>query len=69
MSSAARGLLSLLDYLSSPLFEEKEALSASALRRALLRYYLGRLSTAEDRALVLQLLDAHGLGPNTWKFA
>ena len=44
-------LLSLLDYLSSPLFEETEALSASALRRALLRYYLGRLSTAEDRAL------------------
>lgn len=64
-----RGLLSLLDYLSSPLFEEKEALGAAALRRGLLRYYLGRLSNAEDRALVIQLLDAHGLGPNTWKFS
>jgi hypothetical protein len=34
-----------------------------------LRYYLGRLSTADDRTMVVQLLDAHGLGPNTWSFA
>jgi MoxR-like ATPase len=64
-----RGLLSMLDYLSSPLAAEDGALDPRALRRALLRYYLGRLSTADDRAMVIQLLDAHGLGPNTWNFA
>jgi AAA domain (dynein-related subfamily) len=63
-----RGLLSMLDYLSSPLAGEDGRLDQRALRRALLRYYLGRLSTADDRAMVIQLLDAHGLGPNTWNF-
>ena len=64
-----RGLLSMLDYLTSPLYQRDGQLDTRALRRALLRYYVGRLSTAEDRAMVLQLLDAHGIGPNTWKLS
>ena len=61
-----RGLLSILEYLASPLCETNGTLDARAVRRALLRYYLGRLSTNEDRNMVVQLLDAHGIGPNTW---
>jgi len=61
-----RGLLSILEYLASPLCEMNGTLDAKAVRRALLRYYLGRLSSADDRKMVVQLLDAHGIGPNTW---
>ncbi len=61
-----RGLLSILEYLASPLCQHEEKLDARAVRRSLLRYYLGRLATTEDRAMVVQLLDAHGIGPNTW---
>lgn len=61
-----RGLLSLLDYLGSPLYEQKSQLNEHAVRRGLLRYYLGRLSSADDRSMVIRLLDAHGIGPNTW---
>jgi hypothetical protein len=32
----------------------------------LLRYYIARLSSEEDRGAVLQLLDAAGIGPETW---
>jgi MoxR-like ATPase len=64
-----RGLLSMLDYLVSPLYQRDGQLDTRALRRAILRYYVGRLSTAEDRAMVIQLLDAHGLGPNTWQLS
>jgi MoxR-like ATPase len=64
-----RGLLSLLEYLCSPLHEANGAPTFAALRQALMRYYVGRLSNAEDRAMMIQLLDAHGIGPNTWSFA
>jgi MoxR-like ATPase len=57
-----RGLLSVLEYLGSPLGGD----GTRGVRAALLRYYLGRVSDREDQALVVQLLDAAGIGPNTW---
>jgi hypothetical protein len=59
-----RGLLSVLDYLASPLgVEGVEGLSSGrAVRMALLRYYLSRVGDAQDQTLVVQLLEAAGLG-------
>lgn len=54
-----RGLLSVLDYLLSPLGNGE----ARGVRQALARYYLGRVNTTEDQGIVVHLLDAAGLGP------
>ncbi len=60
-----RGLLSVLDYLASPLGVGLES-GDGAVRSALLRYYVGRVTAAEDRTVVARLLDAAGIGPNSW---
>ena len=36
------------------------------MREALIRYYLGRMRGASDRAMMVRLLDASGIGPTTW---
>jgi len=65
-----RGLLSILQYLASPLVSGAgQPGSPRLIREAILRYYLGRVSSQEDQGLVVQLLDAAGLGPNTWSLA
>ncbi len=56
-----RGLLAVLDYLSSPLGASRDP---RAVRQALARYYLGRVHTPEDQGVVVHLLDAAGLGPS-----
>ena len=56
-----RGLLSVLDYLLSPLGAGRDP---RAVRQALARYYLGRVHTPEDQGVVVHLLDASGLGPS-----
>ncbi len=61
-----RGLLSVLDYLASPLSTMSGPQRARSQREAILRYYLGRVSSPEDQAMVVQLLDAAGIGPHTW---
>jgi len=60
-----RDLLSVLDYLASPL-TIGSASTTWTFREAIQRYYLGRVQTAEDRRLVACLLDAAGIGPRTW---
>jgi len=60
-----RGLLSVMDYLASAVALEHGD-PVRSMRSALLRYYLGRVSAAADRAVVVQLLDAAGIGPTTW---
>jgi hypothetical protein len=64
-----RGLLSVLQYLTSPLGPALETLSMRTIREAIVRYYLGRVSARDDQVLVVRLLDAAGLGPNTWSIA
>jgi hypothetical protein len=61
-----RGLLAVLDYLSSPLGASRDP---KAVRQALARYYLGRVHTPEDQGVVVHLLDAAGLGPSAGKKA
>ncbi len=58
-----RDLLSVVEYLASPLADPTAAPPVFALRRAIARYYLERVAAGEDRQLVLRLLDAAGLGP------
>src|SRR5262249_33476581 len=59
-----RGVLSVLEFLASPL--AGTGADAGIFRRSLVRYYLARLSDTADQKLVVELLDAHGIGPNTW---
>jgi MoxR-like ATPase len=61
-----RGILSLMEYLCSPLADHDNRLAEGPTRRALLRYYLGRAASAEDRDMIMQLLDAAGIGSTTW---
>jgi MoxR-like ATPase len=61
-----RGLLSLMDYLAGPLAQGNGRIPAAAVRQGLLRYYLARVAAAEDQQMVVQLLDAAGIGPHTW---
>jgi MoxR-like ATPase len=56
-----RGLLSMLQYLASPLGVGAGATEV-AFHEALVRYYLDRVAFSEDRTVVLQLLDAAGIG-------
>lgn len=37
-----------------------------AVRQALQRYYLARIAPGEDRDVIVQLLDAAGIGPKAW---
>ncbi|MEZ4240042.1 MAG: hypothetical protein R3F59_28620 [Myxococcota bacterium] len=36
------------------------------MRRAIARYYLGRVQPGGDQRVVARLLDAAGIGPGTW---
>ena len=38
-----------------------------AMRAALARTYIGRVGNTADQQVVLQLLDAAGIGPSTWR--
>jgi MoxR-like ATPase len=57
-----RGLLSFVEYLASPFGLGNGAPSRRAVREALLRYYLGRVSSPADQRTIVQLLEAAGLG-------
>jgi len=56
-----RGLLSMLQYLASPLGVGTGATEA-AFSEALTRYYLDRVAISEDKTVVQQLLEAAGIG-------
>ena len=58
-----RGLLAVMDYLAA-LVTGPDPLRN--MRSALVRYYVGKVSSGRDQAVVLRLLDAAGIGPNTW---
>jgi MoxR-like ATPase len=57
-----RGLLSFVEYLASPFGLGDGAPSRRAVREALLRYYLGRVSSPADQRTIVQLVKAAGLG-------
>jgi hypothetical protein len=57
-----RGLLSFVEYLASPFGLGGGVPSRRAVREALLRYYLGRVSSPVDQRTIVQLLEAAGLG-------
>ncbi len=57
-----RGLLSVIEYLAAM----SDGGSVRAMRRALARYYLGRVTPGADQRVVARLLDAAGIGPGTW---
>jgi MoxR-like ATPase len=59
-----RGLLAVMDCLAGALGTATSP--EEAMRVALLRYYLGRVATPSDRATVARLMDAAGIGLNTW---
>lgn len=59
-----RGLLSVMEYLASTLATDGG--SVRSMRRALARYYLGRVQPGADQRVVARLLDAAGIGPSTW---
>jgi hypothetical protein len=60
-----RNLLSVLDWLARRLPAGSEADEQAAMREALVRYYLERVAPG-DRAAVVRLLDAAGIGPAVW---
>jgi MoxR-like ATPase len=57
-----RGLLSFVEYLASPFGLGGGVPSRWAVREALLRYYLGRVSSPVDQRTIVLLLEAAGLG-------
>jgi MoxR-like ATPase len=57
-----RGLLSFMEYLASPFGFGDGVPSRRAVREALLRYYLGRVSSPADQRTIVQLVEAAGLG-------
>ena len=57
-----RGLLSFVEYLASPFGLGGGTPSRRAVREALLRYYLARVSSSVDQRVIVQLLEAAGLG-------
>jgi hypothetical protein len=57
-----RGLLSFVEYLASPFGLGGGTPTRWAVREALLRYYLGRVSSPVDQRVIVQLLEAAGLG-------
>lgn len=58
-----RGLLAVMEYLASGLATEN---AVRTMRKALARYYLGRVQPGADQRIVARLLDAAGIGPGTW---
>jgi hypothetical protein len=54
--------LSFVEYLASPFGLGGGSPSRRAVREALLRYYLGRVSSPTDQRTIVQLLEAAGLG-------
>lgn len=62
-----RGLLSFIDFLAN-LLPYHEGDITRVLRLALYRYYLARIADPGDQMVVIQLLDAVGIGPNQWLF-
>lgn len=63
-----RGLLSFIDFLAN-LLPQNKAPTTRILRIALYRYYLARIADPNDQMVVIQLLDAVGIGPNQWMFS
>jgi len=61
-----RSLLGVVEYLARAIGVMDTQSGTRVMRGALLRYYLARIANAEDRATVVQLLNAAGLGPETW---
>ena len=62
-----RGLLSVMAYLAHNLRPDRDQRDrVHDMRVALCRYYLNRVTTTQDREIVLQLLEAVGLGVETW---
>lgn len=61
-----RSLLGLMEFLGRAVGLLSESNPTRAMRAALMRYYIARLSSDDDRTTVLQLLDAAGIGPETW---
>jgi MoxR-like ATPase len=57
-----RGLLSFVEYLASPFGLGDGVPSRRTVREALLRYYLGRVSSPVDQRTIVQLVEAAGLG-------
>jgi hypothetical protein len=57
-----RGLLSFVEYLASPFGLGNGVPTRRAVREALLRYYLGRVSSPADQRTIVQLVEAAGLG-------
>jgi hypothetical protein len=60
-----RNLLSVLDWLAAHLPAGSADDERVAMREALVRYYLQPVARG-DRAAVVRLLDAAGIGPTTW---
>ncbi len=63
-----RGLLSFIDFLAN-LVPGNSSPTTRILRIALYRYYLARIADPNDQMVVIQLLDAVGIGPNQWMFS
>lgn len=61
-----RGLLSVLDYIAHATVVQGQS-PTWAMRAALARTYIGRVGNVADQQVVLQLLDAAGIGPSTWR--
>jgi hypothetical protein len=61
-----RGYLSFFYFLRDALKPEPRGSVRRTIRLALKRYYVDALSSDAQREVVLRLLDAAGIGPNTW---
>ena len=61
-----RSLLSALDYIAWAIGQGGED-PTMAMRAALVRTYLARVTTAQDQRTVMQLMDAAGIGPTVWR--
>ncbi len=61
-----RGLLSIMDYLVANLHASQGS-NQIDMRLALTRYYLSRCTNGSDQNIVMQLMNAAGIGLNTWK--
>ena len=62
-----RGLLRVMEYLASVVARDGRDRAQHRMRQALMRYYLGRMRSRADQAMLAQLLDAAGIGPTTWQ--
>jgi MoxR-like ATPase len=64
-----RGLLSVMDYLLARLNQgdAKDQSTQIDMKLALNRYYLSRCTNGADQNIVMQLLNASGIGLHSWK--